>query len=86
MPDTATFIRDFDLVGLSGILRVLGVCAFMSAGPKTRLPNDLPLVLSYVQEVFELYRSDAPIAAFSEWFEAEVMPRIEDQEWYHRHA
>ena len=87
LPDTATFIRDFDLVGLQRHLRVLGVFARLCLrDQKPDYLNDLPLVLSYVREVFELYRFDAPIAAFSEWFEAEVMPRIEDQEWYHRHA
>ena len=48
--------------------------------------NDLPLVLSYVREALELYRSESPIAAFSEWFEAEVMPRIEDKDWYQQDA
>ena len=87
LPDTATFIRDFDLVGLQRHLRVLGVFARLCMrDKKSDYLNDLPLVLSYVREALELYRSESPIAAFSEWFEAEVMPRIEDKEWYQQHA
>ena len=87
LPDTATFIRDFDLVGLQRHLRVLGVFARLCMrDKKPDYLNDLPLVLLYVREALELYRSESPIAAFSEWFEAEVMPRVEDKEWYRQYA
>ena len=82
-PDAEHFVRDFDLVGLQRHLRVLGVFARLSLrDQKSGYLNDLPLVLHYTREVLTLYRPEAPIGAFGDWFEEVVMPLVPRQEWY----
>ena len=73
MPDTATFIRDFDLVGLQRHLRVLGVFARLCMrDKKSDYLNDLPLVLSYAEARALPFRvADRRVFRM---VEAEVMP------------
>ena len=87
VPGESAFIRDFDLVGLQRHLRVLGVFARLCLRDgKPDYLKDLPLVLVYTREALALYESEPAIAAFSEWFEGVVMPRIAAQEWYQQAA
>jgi aminoglycoside/choline kinase family phosphotransferase len=87
VPGESAFIRDFDLVGLQRHLRVLGVFARLCLRDgKPDYLKDLPLVLAYTREMLALYESEPAIAAFSEWFEGVVMPRIAAQEWYQQAA
>lgn len=87
VPGEFAFIRDFDLVGLQRHLRVLGVFARLCLRDgKPDYLKDLPLVLAYTREALALYESEPAIAAFSEWFEGVVMPRIAAQEWYQQAA
>ena len=80
VPGEFAFIRDFDLVGLQRHLRVLGVFARLCLRDgKPDYLKDLPLVLAYTREALALYESEPAIAAFSEWFEGVVMPRIAAQ-------
>ena len=87
VPGESAFIRDFDLVGLQRHLRVLGVFARLCLRDgKPDYLKDLPLVLAYTREALALYESEPAIAAFLEWFEGVVMPRIAAQEWYQQAA
>ena len=49
---------------------------------KSAYLNDLPLVLHYVREVLALYDAIPVLKDFSEWFEADIMPKIMRQAWY----
>ncbi len=82
--DQSTFIGWFDLTGLQRHIKCLGIFArlYLRDG-KAQYLDDLPLVLAYVREVFALYGpEDSAIAAFSGWFEAEVMPLCRKQSWF----
>lgn len=81
--ESKAFQIGFDMSGLQRHLRVLGVFARLSLRDgKSAYLNDLPLVLHYVREVLALYDAIPVLKDFSEWFEADIMPKIMRQAWY----
>ena len=81
--ESKAFQIGFDMSGLQRHLRVLGVFARLSLRDgKSAYLNDLPLVLHYVREVLALYDASPVLKDFSEWFEADLMPKITRQAWY----
>lgn len=77
------FLRWFDWMGLQRHLKVLGTFArlYLRDGKAAYLA-DLPLVVSYVEEMLEKYRDSEPaIAAFAAWFQASLVPGIRRQSW-----
>ena len=80
LPDSATFLRWFDLMGLQRHLKVLGIFARLSLRDgKTRYLDDLPLVLRYVLEVAQKHPETA---GFYHWFIEYLEPKIIGQDWY----
>ncbi|NQY03768.1 MAG: phosphotransferase [Halieaceae bacterium] len=82
--DLDTFIRWFDWMGLQRHIKVLGTFArlYLRDGKDAYL-NDLPLVVTYVRETLAMYAPTHPeFAAFSSWFEAELLSVIQQQAWY----
>lgn len=80
LPDSATFLRWFDLMGLQRHLKVLGIFARLSLRDgKTRYLDDLPLVLRYVLEVAQKH---SETEGFYHWFIECLEPKIIDQDWY----
>ncbi|MBQ0720069.1 MAG: phosphotransferase [Gammaproteobacteria bacterium] len=80
IPDAATFLRWFDLMGLQRHLKVLGIFARLSLRDgKTRYLADLPLVLRYVLEVAQKHPETQ---AFYQWFVEHLEPQMRDQKWY----
>lgn len=82
LPTTSTeqFLQWFDTMGLQRHIKVLGIFARLSLRDgKHRYLTDLPLVIRYVLEVANHYPETK---AFAEWFEAQLLPRIQDQPWY----
>ena len=80
LPDSETFLRWFDLMGLQRHLKVLGIFARLSLRDgKTRYLDDLPLVMRYVLEVAQKYPQTQ---AFYHWFIEHLEPKIIDQAWY----
>ncbi|MFC6634435.1 aminoglycoside phosphotransferase family protein [Microbulbifer taiwanensis] len=75
-----TFLRWFDWMGLQRHIKVLGLFPrlYLRDGKQGYLP-DLPLVIRYALEVSERYPELKP---FADWFRAELLPRIERQDWY----
>ncbi|SHF69749.1 hypothetical protein SAMN04487965_2479 [Microbulbifer donghaiensis] len=75
-----TFLRWFDWMGLQRHIKVLGLFPrlYLRDGKQGYLP-DLPLVIRYALEVSERYPELKP---FADWFRAELLPLIEDQDWY----
>jgi N-acetylmuramate 1-kinase len=77
------FLSWFDLMGLERHIKVLGTFARLYL--RDRKPaylKDMPLVVRYVREILEKYRPQhAEIAAFAVWFEAEMVPVINSQDW-----
>ena len=75
-----TFLRWFDWIGLQRHLKVLGLFPrlYLRDGKHGYLP-DLPLVLRYTLEVCESYPELSP---FADWFRGEILPLIEQQDWY----
>lgn len=75
-----TFLRWFDWMGLQRHIKVLGLFPrlYLRDGKEGYLP-DLPLVIRYALEVSERYPELKP---FADWFRAELLPLIEDQDWY----
>lgn len=70
--DAATFVRDFDLMGVQRHLKVLGIFARLWwRDGKSGYLHDLPRVLDYVLEVLPLYPELAPLEAL---FHARVVP------------
>lgn len=78
------FRRWFDLTGLQRHLRVLGVFARLHLRDhKSGYLADLPLVVEYVREALVLTAAtDSSVADFQQWFEADVMPVVIEQDWY----
>ena len=80
LPDAATFLRWFDLMGMQRHLKVLGIFARLSLRDgKTRYLDDLPLVLRYVLEVAQKYPETQ---GFYHWFVDNLEPKIVEQAWY----
>ena len=77
------FLSWFDLMGLERHIKVLGTFARLYL--RDRKPaylKDMPLVVRYVREILEKYRPQhVEIAAFAAWFEAEMVPVINSQDW-----
>ncbi|WP_226664673.1 aminoglycoside phosphotransferase family protein [Microbulbifer aggregans] len=75
-----TFLRWFDWIGLQRHIKVLGLFPrlYLRDGKHGYLP-DLPLVIRYTLEVSEKYPELQP---FAQWFRAEILPLIEQQDWY----
>lgn len=81
--DDALFLRWFDWMGLQRHIKVLGTFArlYLRDGKPAYL-EDLPLVIAYVLEILEKYRSDEPtFAEFLDWFEHRLSPLIALQGW-----
>ncbi|AQQ66571.1 phosphotransferase [Microbulbifer agarilyticus] len=82
IPEVApeTFLRWFDWIGLQRHFKVLGLFPrlYLRDGKHGYLP-DLPLVIRYTFEVCDKY---AELQPFARWFRAEIMPLIEQQDWY----
>lgn len=80
LPDSATFLRWFDLMGLQRHLKVLGIFSRLSLRDgKARYLDDLPLVLRYVLEVAQKYPEADD---FYRWFIERLEPKIIEQSWY----
>ena len=80
LPDAATFLRWFDLMGLQRHLKVLGIFARLSLRDgKARYLDDLPLVLRYVLEVAQKLPETQ---GFYHWFVDNLEPKIVEQVWY----
>ena len=80
VPDSATFMRWFDLMGLQRHLKVLGIFARLSLRDgKTRYLKDLPLVIRYTLDVAKKYPETQ---AFYHWFVECLEPRLQEQSWY----
>jgi len=80
VPDSETFLRWFDLMGLQRHLKVLGIFARLSLRDgKARYLDDLPLVMRYVLEVAQKYPQTQ---GFYHWFIENLEPQILEQAWY----
>ncbi|MBL4782165.1 MAG: phosphotransferase [Porticoccaceae bacterium] len=80
LPDAATFLRWFDLMGLQRHLKVLGIFARLSLRDgKARYLDDLPLVMRYVLEVAQKYPETE---AFYRWFIDCLEPQLLQHPWY----
>ena len=80
LPDSTTFLRWFDFMGLQRHLKVLGIFARLSLRDgKPRYLDDLPLVLRYVLEVAQKHPETE---GFYRWFIEYLEPKIIDQSWY----
>jgi len=80
LPDSETFLRWFDLMGLQRHLKVLGIFARLSLRDgKMRYLDDLPLVMRYVLEVAQKHPETE---AFYHWFIEHLEPKVIDQAWY----
>lgn len=79
----AQFLRWFDLMGLQRHVKVLGTFARLYVrDQKPAYLNDLPLVIRYVREMLARYRhEEAALAAFGDWFDAELLPLVRQQAW-----
>lgn len=74
-----TFLTWFDLMGLQRHIKVLGIFARLSLRDgKHGYLNDLPTVVRYVQQVAAQHKKSA---AFSQWFEAKIVPLAKQQAW-----
>jgi aminoglycoside/choline kinase family phosphotransferase len=81
--DDAVFMRWFDWMGLERHMKVLGTFArlYLRDGKAAYL-DDLPLVISYTRATLSRYAVTDPVfAEFRDWFEAVLMPLIEQQHW-----
>ncbi len=78
------FLRWFDLMGLQRHIKVLGTFARLYLrDDKPAYLRDLPLVVRYVREVLAARAPEYPaLAEFRTWFEGELMPLIEGQQWW----
>jgi aminoglycoside/choline kinase family phosphotransferase len=81
--DDRRFMRWFDWMGLQRHLKVLGTFARLHLRDgKPGYLDDLPLVLDYVREVLAAYAGREPVfAAYRDWFESTLGPRISAQPW-----
>ncbi|MEZ0152727.1 MAG: aminoglycoside phosphotransferase family protein [Candidatus Reddybacter sp.] len=80
LPDSETFLRWFDLMGLQRHLKVLGIFARLSLRDgKARYLDDLPLVMRYVLEVAQKHPETQ---GFYHWFVDNLEPKILEKDWY----
>ncbi len=80
VPDSETFLRCFDLMGLQRHLKVLGIFARLSLRDgKANYLHDLPLVMRYVLEVAQKYPETEK---FYRWFMDQLEPQFLAQDWY----
>lgn len=78
--DETLYLRWFDWMGLQRHLKVLGIFARLALRDgKTRYLQDLPLVIRYVLEAARPYPE---LNEFRHWFERELLPLAEQQDWY----
>ncbi len=74
------FMRWFDWMGLQRHIKVLGIFARLSLRDhKHGYLNDLPLVIRYTLDIAKRYEEGGEFVA---WFEAKLLPRIEQQPWW----
>lgn len=81
MPEVSEqeFLRWFDLMGVQRHIKVLGIFARLSLRDgKHAYLKDLPLVVNYVRSVVARYPE---LTEFSQWFESQMMPRIQSASW-----
>ena len=77
------FLCWFDWMGLQRHIKVLGTFArlYLRDGKSAYLA-DLPLVITYVREILHKYANREPeFAAFSAWFDSNLLPLIKQQSW-----
>ncbi len=78
--DQDQYLRWFDWMGLQRHLKVLGIFARLALRDgKTHYLSDLPLVIRYVLEAAAPYPE---LKAFSQWFEQQLLPLAQQQNWY----
>lgn len=81
--DEAQFLRWFDWMGLQRHIKVLGTFArlYLRDGKSAYL-EDLPLVLSYVEEILEKYAPEEEVfREFKDWFANVLAPLVSQQDW-----
>lgn len=78
------FIEWYDLVGLQRHVKILGVFSRLwLRDNKPGYMGDIAVVINYIRETCHLYRDAySAIGAFWDWFDAEVMPAVAQQDWY----
>lgn len=80
LPDSASFRRWFDLMGLQRHIKVLGIFARLHLrDSKPSYLAELPLFVRYVLEVTERYPETR---AFRRWFCERILPELPQQSWY----
>ena len=81
--DEAQFLRWFDWMGLQRHIKVLGTFARLHLRDgKPGYLDDLPLVISYVEEILQKYVGEVPVfAEFQSWFNKRLSPLITGQSW-----
>ncbi|MES3007057.1 MAG: phosphotransferase [Pseudomonadota bacterium] len=68
----ASFLRDFDLMGLQRHIKVIGIfCRLNLRDGKVRYMADVPLVIDYVLRVAAMHPEMKP---FLDWFQNNVLP------------
>lgn len=84
VPDADAFLMDFDFMGLQRHIKVLGIFArlYLRDGKPGYL-GDLPRVMGYVQSTLKRYPTVPALAAFAAWFDREVLPAAQSQDWFH---
>lgn len=83
LADDRDFLRAADLMGLQRHLKVLGVFARLHLRDgKDGYLADLPRVVAYVEEVFDLYPGEPALQRFADWFRESLHPRIQEQPWW----
>ncbi len=77
------FLRWFDLMGLQRHIKVLGTFARLYLrDDKEAYLEDLPLVIAYVEDMLDKYRTEEPaIETFASWFREALAPLIAGQPW-----
>lgn len=75
-----TYLRWFNAMGLQRHIKVLGIFARLNLRDhKSHYLKDLPLVIRYTLEVAQRHPEFMP---FVDWFNATLLPLIEQQSWY----
>ena len=83
LEEDAAFLRAFDLMGLQRHIKVLGIFARLHLRDgKDGYLADLPRVVAYIEEVFDLYPDEPALQAFAGWFRDVLRPRIQAQPWW----
>lgn len=79
----AAFLRAFDLMGLQRHIKVLGIFARLHLRDgKDGYLADLPRVVAYVEEVFDLYPDEPALQDFAMWFRQVLRPGMQRQCWW----